>query len=75
MNLQNALLEQNRHWGGQKIAVEYIDSLNPHYQLPRYPDIRYKGPILRYNKKVTREYFDKTKQVFLWIEKKITLRK
>jgi len=24
MNLQNTLLEQNRHWGGKKIAAEYI---------------------------------------------------
>ena len=54
---------------------QHIEGLNPHYQLPRYPDIRYKGPILRYNKEVAQEYFNKTKQVFLWIEKKLIQKK
>lgn len=51
---------------------EYIEELNPHYQPPRYPDIPYKGPILKYNKEVAKYHFDKTKKLFLWIEKKLT---
>lgn len=50
---------------------DYIDRLNPHYQPSRYPDIPYKGPILRYSKKIAKEHFYKTKEVFLWIEKKL----
>ncbi len=49
----------------------HIDQLNPHYQLSRYPDIFYKGPILRYDNETASENFNKTKQVFLWIEKKL----
>jgi HEPN domain-containing protein len=50
----------------------FIEKLNPHYQPTRYPDIPYKGPILRYNKEIAREYFNKTKEVFLWLEKLIS---
>lgn len=51
--------------------IEYIDKLNPHYQLPRYPDIYYKGPVLKYDKKIAEDYFNKTKKIFLWLEKSI----
>ena len=54
---------------------EHIDNLNPHYQLPRYPDISYKGPILKYDKEIAQENFNKTKQAFLWIEKKLMSKK
>lgn len=54
---------------------EYIEKLNPHYQPPRYPDIPWRGPILRYNKKIAEEHIRKTKEIFLWIEKKLILKK
>lgn len=57
-----------------KLPVEFedfIDKLNPHYQLPRYPDIPYKGPILKYDRETAKNYFGKTKEIFLWLEKKI----
>ncbi len=54
---------------------EFIDRLNPHYQLPRYPDIPHRGPVLKYNKEVAKYHFDKTKEIFLWIEKKILSKK
>ncbi|MDI6602526.1 MAG: HEPN domain-containing protein [Patescibacteria group bacterium] len=50
---------------------EYIDKLNPHYQPIRYPDIPYKGPILKYNREIAQEYLKKTKEIFSWIEKKL----
>lgn len=53
---------------------EYIDKLNPHYQPPRYPDIPYKGPIFRYTKEIARSHLNKTKEIILWIEKKLILK-
>lgn len=50
---------------------EFIEKLNPHYQPTRYPDIPYKGPILRYNKEIAQEYFKKTQEIFSWLEKKL----
>lgn len=57
-----------------KGAQEYINELNPHYQPSRYPDITYKGPILRYSKKIAHYHFKKTKELFLWIEKELKRR-
>lgn len=51
---------------------KYLEELNPHYQPTRYPDIPYKGPILRYNKEIARHHFNKTKEIFSWLEKKLT---
>lgn len=50
---------------------EYIEELNPHYQLPRYPDIPYKGPIFRYNKEIAKHHINKTKEILLWLKKSI----
>ncbi|MBI5701107.1 HEPN domain-containing protein [Candidatus Saganbacteria bacterium] len=50
----------------------YIEQLNPHYQPARYPDISHKGPVLRYDKKTADYHFAKTKEVFSWIEKKLS---
>lgn len=43
---------------------EHIDNLNPHYQLPRYPDISCKGPILKYNKVIAQENLIKLNRCF-----------
>lgn len=53
---------------------KYIEELSPHYQPARYPDIAYKGPILKYDKKTAEHHLNKTKEVFTWIEKKIGLK-
>lgn len=50
---------------------KYIEELSPHYQPSRYPDIPYKGPILKYNKKTAEYHLDKTMEIFLWIEKQL----
>lgn len=50
---------------------DYIKELNAHYQPARYPDIKYKGPILKYNQGIAKYHFKHTKEIFLWIEKKI----
>jgi len=47
----------------------YIEKLSPHYQPSRYPDISYRGPAIKYDKKEAAYHFNKTKEVFLWIEK------
>lgn len=53
----------------------HIEELNPHYQPSRYPDIFYKGPILKYDKEIAQHHLSRTKEIFLWIEKKLTLKK
>ena len=50
---------------------EYLDELNPHYHPGRYPDINYKGPIFKYNQETAQYHFNKTKEVFFWLTKKI----
>lgn len=54
---------------------EYIEELNPHYQPSRYPDVRYKGPVLKYNREIAKYHFDKTKKVFLWLQRKLASKK
>jgi HEPN domain-containing protein len=49
----------------------YLEELNPHYQPARYPDIPYKGPLLKYNEKIAQYHFNNTRKLFLWIEKKL----
>ncbi|OGC23551.1 hypothetical protein A3J90_01350 [candidate division WOR-1 bacterium RIFOXYC2_FULL_37_10] len=58
-----------------KEIEEYVATLNPHYQPARYPDITYKGPILRYNEKTAKEHFKNTKEAFECIEKNIIQKK
>lgn len=55
-------------------SQEYLKELNAHYQPSRYPDIRYKGPILKYNEETVKYHFEKTRELFLWIEKKLMLK-
>lgn len=54
---------------------EYIKELNSHYQPPRYPDIPQRGPIFRYDRKFAQYHFNKTKEIFLWIQKKLMSKK
>lgn len=49
----------------------YIEELNPHYQLPRYPDIPFRGPVFKYDKKMAKYHIKKTKEILLWLEKSI----
>jgi HEPN domain-containing protein len=53
----------------------YISKLNVHYQPSRYPDIHYKHSVLEYNFEIAKYHLKETKELFKWIEKKITLRK
>lgn len=59
----------------EKETMQYIKKLNPHYQLPRYPDIFYKGPVLKYTKELAKYHFNQTRKLFLWLEKKLTPKK
>lgn len=54
---------------------EFIEELNPYYQPLRYPDIPYKGPLLKWNKDLAKKYFKKTKEIFLWIQEKLVSKK
>lgn len=54
-------------------SQEYLKELNVHYQPSRYPDTPHKGLILKYNKETAKYHFERTKRLFLWIEKKLTL--
>lgn len=55
----------------------YIKEINVHYQPSRYPDISYQGKSLKYdyNKENAVYNLKKTQKLFLWIEKKIMLKK
>jgi HEPN domain-containing protein len=53
----------------------YIEELNPHYQPARYPDVVYKGPVLKYDEKVARYHLNKTQNLFSWLEKKLISKK
>ncbi len=55
--------------------LHYIEELNPHYQTSRYPDIPFKGLILKYSKDISKYHLEKTKELFLWIIKKYNLEK
>lgn len=55
-------------------SQEYLKELNAHYQPSRYPDIRYKGHILKYNEETAEYHFEKTRELFLWIEKNLMLK-
>lgn len=55
--------------------LEFIKVLNPHYGPARYPDIIYNRPIIRYSKSMARLYFQKTKEIFLWVKKYLNHRK
>lgn len=54
---------------------EFIEELNPYYQPIRYPDIPYKGPLLKWNKKLATKYFENAQEIFLWIQEKLTSKK
>ena len=53
----------------------YIEELNPHYQPARYPDVVYKGPILKYDEEVARYHSNQTQNLFSWLEKKLISKK
>lgn len=55
--------------------LRYIEELNPYYQTSRYPDIPFKGLILRYSKENSNYHLEKTKELFLWIIKNCNLEK
>lgn len=54
-----------------KHLQEYIKELNPHYQLPRYPDMPARGPVFKYDKKAAEYHIKKTKEILLWLKKSI----
>jgi len=48
----------------------YLKQLNIHYQPARYPDIQY-DDNLKYDKDTAEYHFEKTKELFSWIEKQL----
>lgn len=56
-------------------SQEYLKELNVHYQPSRYPDIPFKGSVLKYNEGVAKYHFGKTKELFFMDRKKLNVRK
>lgn len=56
--------------------VDIIDELQPHYLIPRYPDLPFSPQFsFTYNKKSTEDIFKKTRKLFIWLEKKLMQKK
>lgn len=53
----------------------YIEELNPYYQPSRYPDIPFKGSILKFDKSTTLYHLKNTKELFQWITKEFIPKK
>lgn len=47
----------------------YIEELNPYYQPSRYPDIPFRGQVLKFDKPTALYHLKKTKELFQWITK------
>ena len=48
--------------------VEYLKSLDPHYQIPKYPDLPSLSRSFHYDKDVAFSHIQQTKELFLWIK-------
>lgn len=56
--------------------VAAIDELNPHYLQSRYPDLPFSPSFsYTYNRKNTERLINETKNVFIWLEKKLASNK
>src|SRR3989338_6267591 len=53
--------------------VDYIDELNPHYNVPRYLDLPSMGPSFTYDNKAARYHVEKSKELFIWVKKKYSI--
>ena len=49
--------------------LHYIEELNPYYQPSRYPDIPFKGMVLKFDKLTALYHLKKTKELFQWVTK------
>ena len=48
--------------------LEFVKKLNKYYLTSRYPDLAYK-PLPKPDRKLTKNYLEKTKKLFLWLKK------
>lgn len=48
----------------------FLKDLNEFYLRSRYPDLKYK-PLPKPSKNITQKYLNKTKKIFLWLQKQI----
>lgn len=56
--------------------VEAIDTLQPHYLIPRYPDMPFDPSFsFTYNKENTTHILNLTKKVFVWINNQLEPKK
>jgi len=56
--------------------IFFIDTLNPHYLYPRYPDLPFRPSFtFTYNRQNVLSILGKTEKLYLWLEKKITPQK
>jgi len=56
--------------------VECIDNLQPHYLIPRYPDLPFKPSFtFTYNRANTKIILNQTQELLLWLEQKLTQKK
>lgn len=56
--------------------MAFIDTINPHYLFPRYPDLPFKPSfVFTYNRKNVSAIIAHTKQVTIWFENILTQKK
>ncbi|OGL65420.1 hypothetical protein A3B21_01775 [Candidatus Uhrbacteria bacterium RIFCSPLOWO2_01_FULL_47_24] len=56
--------------------VQFIDELQPHYLIPRYPDLPFAPKFsFTYNRKNAEDILNKTKELFIWIENALMQKK
>lgn len=55
---------------------DFIARLNPHYLLPRYPDLPFSSSFsFTYNRKNVLTIITETHTLFLWLEKRLSMKK
>lgn len=53
--------------------VQFIDELQPHYLIPRYPDLPFKSSFtFTYNRPNVQKILKQTQEIFLWLEQELT---
>ena len=56
--------------------IGYIDELQPHYLIPRYPDLPFTPKFsFTYNRKNVDSIFKRTQEVFIWLTNELTQKK
>ena len=53
--------------------IDYLKELDPHYPIPRYPDLPSLGPSFTYNQEVAEHHITNTRVIVLWIKEHLLI--